>query len=113
MVLLLRVLVIRQVYTPEAFLKALSIVTTASSLGTTIPRESRIWVVVIAGIFLGTQVILSSAPSRTVTSSKKGSLRTAQKTKKRIPEMIEVLPVIIRTVYAWSTVILYLCENYL
>jgi hypothetical protein len=48
MVLLVRELITRQVYTPEAFLKALSIVTPpATTLGMGISRGSRIWKVVM------------------------------------------------------------------
>jgi hypothetical protein len=79
MVLLVRELVTRQVYTPEAFLKALSIVTLPNAtLGTGIPRGSRIWKVVIIGIFLVIQRSTSCSPSLTVTSSNKGSTRTAE-----------------------------------
>ena len=48
MVLLLRMLVTRQVYTPEASLMAFSTVKTPTALGTATPRGSRIWEVVIS-----------------------------------------------------------------
>ena len=47
-VLLLRVFLIRHVYTPEAALVAFSIVKTPTALGTVTPRGSRIWEVVIS-----------------------------------------------------------------
>ena len=81
MVLLLRVLVTTQVYTPEKFLVELSTVKTPTSMGTATPRGSRIWEVVISGIFLVIQVTFSVAPSLIVTSSNKGSLRTEEQTK--------------------------------